>query len=59
MAKKCRISKYNVIINKNQITYGFRCGPHKLLTRRYSTEALRDQRLQEHLEKPKKSAQGY
>lgn len=55
MAKKCRPSTY-AVINGDKITYGFRCSKHKIYTRRYSTEALRDQRLREHQKDAKKSA---
>lgn len=49
----CRIATYNVITN-GTVTYGFRCGPHRVYTRRYSTEALRDERIREHKEEPTK-----
>lgn len=46
---KCKPSKYNVILADGQtITYGFRCAKHKIHTRRYRTEELRNERLKEH-----------
>lgn len=52
---KCRISLYCVIVNKNTIHYGFRCGPHGILTRRYSSDELRAERIAEHKKSAKKS----
>jgi hypothetical protein len=52
---KCRISKYNVVTARGDITYGFRCGAHGIFTRRYSTEELMLQRLKEHKKAAKKS----
>lgn len=56
MPKKCNPSKYAVIAaNRVDITYGFRCAKHKVHSRRYSTEELRDERLKEHRQSQKKS----
>jgi GNAT superfamily N-acetyltransferase len=51
--RPCNIAKYNVITN-GVVTYGFRCGPHRVWSRRYSTEELRAQRIAEHKEEPTK-----
>lgn len=54
----CRPSTYGVIHGQT-VTHGFRCAKHKIHSRRYSSEELRDQRLAEHVaefsKKPKKS----
>jgi hypothetical protein len=44
-----------VITNSGAITYGFRCAYHKIYTRRYSTQELRDIRLKEHKKEAKKN----
>lgn len=54
MTKKCRIRTW-AVVSGDKITHGFSCGPHKVWTRRYSSEALRDQRITEHKKEPKKS----
>jgi hypothetical protein len=54
MSKECKPSRYAVISGRN-ITYGFRCPKHHILTRRYSTKELREQRLREHQKEAKKS----
>lgn len=51
---KCRIRKY-AVISGDKISHGFSCGPHKVWTRRYSTEAIRDEKLREHKKDAKKS----
>lgn len=56
MAKKCKPSKYAVIGNGGKVSYGFRCAVHKIYTKRYSTQELRDQRLAEHRRSAKKGA---
>jgi len=56
VVKKCKPSKYAVITGKDTITYGFRCAVHKIYTKRYSTQELRDQRLAEHRRSAKKGA---
>ena len=56
MAKKCKPSTYAVITGKDRITYGFRCAKHKIYSKRYSTQELRDQRLREHRRSAKKGA---
>jgi hypothetical protein len=53
---ECKPSTYNVITGKDTITYGFRCAVHKIHTRRYATEELRDRRLAEHQRDAKKGA---
>lgn len=53
--RKCKPSKYAVITDKGAITYGFRCAPCGVHTRRYLTQELRDQRLTEHKKEAKKS----
>lgn len=52
MAKKCNISKYNVVTN-GTVTYGYRCVTHGILTQRFSTPELRAERIAEHMKKPK------
>lgn len=52
MAKKCRISKYNVI-NGGVVAYGYRCLTHGVMSQRFSTPELRAQRIDEHQQKPK------
>ena len=54
--KKCKPSKYNVITGGGKVTYGFRCGKHKIYSKRYSTQELRDQRVKEHQRSAKKGA---
>lgn len=51
--RKCRIVTYNVA-HGDRVSYGFRCGPHRIYSRRYSSEALRDERIAEHKEDPTK-----
>lgn len=51
----CKPTTYAVIGNNQAITYGFRCAKHKIYTKRYSTQALRDQRLREHKKEAKKN----
>lgn len=53
---KCRLRKYAVVTPSGAVTYGFRCGPHKVYTKRYSTAELRDERAQEHKLEHKKGA---
>lgn len=50
----CRISTYNVVTASGAVTYGFRCAPHRVYTRRYSTETIRAERIAEHKEDPTK-----
>lgn len=56
MTKKCHPSMYNVITASGAITYGFRCAVHNIPSRRYSTEAMRNERLKEHQRDAKKDA---
>lgn len=51
---KCRIRTW-AVVSGDKVTHGFSCGPHKVWTRRYSSEALRDQRITEHKKDAKKS----
>lgn len=53
MAKKCRISTYNVVTPSGAVTYGYRCLSHGVLTQRFSTPELRAERIAEHKKSPK------
>ena len=53
---KCNPSKYAVVsADRQTVTYGFRCAKHKIHTKRYSTEELRDERLKKHQKEAKKN----
>jgi hypothetical protein len=57
MSKKkvptCHPSTYGVIHGQS-ITYGWRCPTHHILTKRYRSEELRDQRMAEHVKEHSK-----
>lgn len=53
MAKKCRISKYNVVMSSGAVAYGYRCLTHGVMSQRFSTPALRAERIEEHKSNPK------
>lgn len=46
---KCAPTTYNVVNSLGAVTYGWRCAFHGIPSKRYATEALRDQRLAEHI----------
>lgn len=51
----CNPSKFAVVsANRVDITYGFRCAKHGV-TKRYSTEAIREEKLESHKKSAKKS----
>ena len=53
---KCNPSKYAVYDPKTErLTFGFRCPPHQIESRRYLTRELRDERLKEHRQKVNKA----
>lgn len=52
--RKCRPVKY-AVINGENITYGWRCAFHRIHTKRYSTQELRDKRYKEHKKEAKKN----
>lgn len=58
MGKKCKPTKYAVVTSSGTVTYGFRCAKHKIYTRRYATQDLRDIRLREHKKKVLRRADG-
>jgi hypothetical protein len=51
----CNPSMYNVISGQN-ISYGFRCAEHRIFSRRFSDEAVRDDQVRIHQKNAKKSA---
>lgn len=55
MPKKCRISYYNVVAPNGAITFGYRCSTHGVMTQRFSTPAIREERVAQHREHPKKT----
>lgn len=50
--KKCKPSVF-AVINGENITYGYRCHHH---TKRYSTQGLRDERMEKHRKEAKREA---
>lgn len=53
MSKQCSISLYNVVSSSGNVTYGYRCSTHGVMTQRFSSEDIRAAKIIEHRQKPK------
>lgn len=54
--RKCSPSRYATVTPNGAVTYGFRCAFCNVPSLRFSTRALREERLKEHKKSAKKTA---